>query len=392
MSDQLFQVDLLTEDDLTEVSAQVTPTPEKEKVVVAPVVKKQEAAPTIESTENTPSLEFLTEEEADITEEVDDKEKPGQKKVEPKTTTKKSDTFKPDSEYFKTLAQYHIDNGDWEEPEGWEEGKDTVEWTPEFFADIQKKQFDYKIQKGLAEEKGSYGSQYNQLLEYAKTGAPVENLYSSFQEEQDIESLDHNDIDQAETILANYYESIGWDKSEIKEELDALKDRGEDKFKSIAEKRKGDLVKAIQEDRKGEIEKAKVQKEQNDAYWTNFNTQVREFIHKEDAPEREKKAAEEFFFKQKYESNGRKYTEYDKVSSEIRNNPEKFFQFGKYLMNPEKFAEKTKVEKEVKKNIFSNLRSGQAELGNKKTTESPEFQGASKKSGQYNPFEGFLKR
>ena len=377
MSDQLFQVDLLTEDDLTEASAQVTPSVE-EKKVAAPV-KKQEPAPIVENTNATPSLEFLTEEEADITEEVDDKEKPGQKKVEPKSTSKKSDTFKPDSEYFKTLAQYHIDNGDWVEPEGWEEGKDIVEWTPEFFADIQKKQFDHRIEKSIADEKGSYGNQYNQLLEYAKTGASVENLYSSFQEEQDIESLDHNDIDQAETILENYYESIGWDKSEIKEELDALKDRGDDKFKSIAEKRKGDLVKAIQEDRKGEIEKAKAQKEHNDAYWFNFNTQVREFIHKEDAPEREKKAAEEFFFKQKYESNGRKYTEYDKVSSEIRN-------------NPEKFAEKTKVANEVKKNIFSNLRSGQAELGNKKTTESPEFQGASKKSGQYNPFEGFLKR
>ncbi len=378
MESNLFQVDLLTEDDLTETE------------VVKPEVKKEEPKEKVEEKKDevkTPAFEALTDEEVEVPSNTE--EEVVEQKV--KVKSKKEDKITPDGEYFKALAQFHIDNGDWDEWEGWDEKKDEVEWNAEMFAELQKEQITHKVSKTIEEERGSYGDKYKELLEYAKTGAPVENLYKSFQEQMDVESLDPTNIDQAEKILKSYYESLDWDSADIEEEISVQRDRGDDKFKELASKRKGDIVKAIQEDRKVELEQAKVVETQKKQYWEDFNKQVRTFIHKEDVPEREKKEKEKFLFEHKYQDDkGNKFTEYDKISSEIRNNPEKFYQFASYLMNPEKYQDKAKVEKEVKKNIFTELRAGQASLSKNKSTQTPELQKESKSKGQYNPFQGFL--
>lgn len=395
----LFDVGLLTEDEVT-----VSPIKD-ENEQIQEVVKKEEPKEVEKKEESKEGevkkevkdlgeLELLTEDEVENKpDELEVSEETGKKTVKKTEKQEKPDKpTTPDSEYFKTLAQFHIDNGDWEEWENWKDEKDKVEFTPEVFADMQKEQVQLKVQKALEEKESAYGSQYKQLIEYAKTGAPVQNLYSSFQEQADIEALDPENVDDAEKIVESYYDSLGWEKSEIREEIDALKDRGEDKLKLAANKRKGDLVKAITEDRETELQRAKAFEAERKANTELFNKKVREYIHKDEVPEREKKEMEKFLFEYKYQNeSGQKFTEYDKVSSEIRNNPEKFYQFAAFLKNPDKFGSKEKVEKETKKNIFTTLRSAQADIGKNKSTETPEMQ-KSKNSGkgQYNPFKGFL--
>lgn len=331
-----------------------------------------------------PKFDTLSDEELEGAEEEGEEEPT---ETSPKPVKKEKQNLKQSVD-FKALAEELIEDGVWSKWEDWDEKKDSFEWDEETFLNLQKEQVQYQTQKAIEEEKSTYGDQYKELLDYAKAGGKVENLFESVQNERDVDALDPEDIDDAKEILRAYHESLGWDATEIKEQLEILEDRGPEVLKKTAQKRKDTILESIRADRQEEIKRQEEYQKQVKVNFEKFKENTRQFIHKDDLPEREKKELEKFAFDYKYQrQDGKKLSELDNKLQEIYANPEKFAKFAKVLKNFDLVEDKTTTEKKVKRNLFKSIQEGQKDLG-KNNSQSPEFVGKNKsKSGSFNPFQ-----
>lgn len=383
MINNIVEVGLLTDEDLgiEPPKKDELPGSTKEKEIVETPEQKLEKEKTVKEVQdklskNPIELGELTDEEVE--------EAPLEK---PKKLTQKD--FEAAIDY-KALVSAKIENGDWEKWDNWDEVKDSVDYTPELYLQLEKEQFESKVQKTLQEEKSALPKRVQEITEYIKNGGKEEDLYASYQQENDIQSLNPAEPDEAEAIIAAHCEATGWSEKRTKAYIEGLKDRGDDELKSTAEESKEALVKVVQEEREEIQKQQKAISEQNRIYWETFNKKVRTAIYKEEStPDREKKELEKFIWDYKYEdkTTGQKYSEFGKKFDEIRNDPDKYYKFLRFIKDFEKFEDKGKTEKEVKGNVLNFLRSGQKELGKNTGTQSPDIHKDKKNGrGQYNPF------
>jgi len=388
--DNLFQVSLLTEEEIapaTEVvkTDEVPGAKKVDDTTDKPLIEQKKADIPSQVLPKTPEISIISDEEiAEMT-----GGEPGElnQSDEPITEPSVKDTVSKELDY-KALAEAKLERGDWENIwDNWDEEKDKIEWTSELYLELEKEQIENKVSKAIEERTSSLPQRVKEITEFIKNGGKEEDLYSSFQQEVDIESLNPEDSSDAEAIITTYCESTDWTAEEIKDYIDGLKDKGSDALKQVAEKRKSTLINSIQEERKQEIEQQKRIAEETKIYWEDFQKKVRESIHKFEAPEREKKELEKFHTEYKYQDKqGNKFTEFGKRFEEARHNPEKWAKVLKFFYNPDSFEEKSKTEKETKKKIHNLLRSSQADLG-AKTSEMPESVKNTKlQKGQFNPF------
>jgi len=287
---------------------------------------------------------------------------------------------------YKALAEHYIENGDWIKPDNWDEAKEEVEWDGKLFADFQKQQFDAKVKAAIEEEKSQFSPDYKQLLEHVKSGGKIEELLPSYQSQVEISELDPNNEEHAEQIIKSECEAKGWSAKRTKSYIDSLKDQGTDTFSEVAVEAKQSLVEAYEEERQSIIEQQKAQIEQLKIQREAVVKKVREEIQSFNEPDREKKEIEDFWLKPKYQNGDRKYSEFEKVSNEVYNDPVKFAKFVKMMKNFDKIDENQKTSKQVKKETFEFLLSGQKDLG-KNNNQTPEAEKKSKQKGIYNPFQ-----
>lgn len=381
MSD-ILNIQLLTpeeiEDGGAEITTEVPAAVKKAELTKSPedVAREKlaadEKAKADEANKSKVDNSILTKEEVETPEEV----------VKKPLTKKQVDSVFD----YKALAEYKVEQGDWDKWDNWEDQKDKIEWTPELYASLEKEQFDNKVQKAIDEEKASLPHRIKEITEFIKNGGKEEELYSSFQQEKDIESLDPSDDSQAEEIIKAHYQAVGMADKRIKSLIDNLKD--EEGLKEAAEESKNFLVSNIKEERTGILKEQEARAEQTKIYWETFNKKLRNSIHKDEVPEREKKELEKFIFEYKYEdpTTGNKFSEFGKKFEEIKQDPEKYHKFLKFIRDFDDYEKKNVTDSKTKAKVFNLLRSGQEELTRKNTTsESPELQPASRK-GQYNPF------
>jgi hypothetical protein len=202
----------------------------------------------------------------------------------------------------------------------------------------------------------------------------------------EIAELDHTDLTQAEEIIKTECEAKGWSKKRTQSYIESLKDQGNDTFAEVAQEAKQSLVEAFEEEREQLIAQQKYNDEQRKIQREAVIKKVREEIQNFNEPDREKREIEDFWLKPKYQNGDRKYSEFEKISNEIYNDPVKFAKFVKIIKNFDKVTESSKTEKQVKKETFEFLLSGQKDLG-KNNNQTPESEKKSKQKGIYNPFQ-----
>ena len=375
MSD-LFQSNLLSTEDIDSVLFPEEKTEEKEQVKKEELKdqKPKEEVKEVEKTTPTPSIVEIEDDGEDLEEGF----KPKDRKI--------SKDKIENSLNYKAIAEHYIESGDWIKPDNWEEVKDEVDWDGKFFADFQKQQFDAKIKLALEEEKSQFSPDYKQLLEHVKSGGQIKDLLPSYQQQVEIAELDHTDLTQAEEIIKTECEAKGWSKKRTQSYIESLKDQGNDTFAEVAQEAKQSLVEAFEEEREQLIAQQKYNDEQRKIQREAVIKKVREEIQNFNEPDREKREIEDFWLKPKYQNGDRKYSEFEKISNEIYNDPVKFAKFVKIIKNFDKVTESSKTEKQVKKETFEFLLSGQKDLG-KNNNQTPESEKKSKQKGIYNPFQ-----
>lgn len=372
----LFQSNLLSTEDIDSVLFPEEKTEEKEQVKKEEPKdqKPKEEVKEVEKTTPTPSIVEIEEDEEEFEEDFKPKDRKLSKdKIE-------------NSLNYKAIAEHYIESGDWIKPDNWDEVKDEVDWDGKFFADFQKQQFDAKIKLALEEEKSQFSPDYKQLLEHAKSGGQIKDLLPSYQQQIEIAELDHTDLTQAEEIIKTECEAKGWSKKRTQSYIESLKDQGNDTFAEVAQEAKQSLIEAFEEEREQLIAQQKYNDEQRKIQREAVIKKVREEIQNFNEPDREKKEIEDFWLKPKYQNGDRKYSEFEKISNEIYNDPVKFAKFVKIIKNFDKITESSKTEKQVKKETFEFLLSGQKDLG-KNNNQTPESEKKSKQKGIYNPFQ-----
>lgn len=384
MANDLFQVSLLTEDEVSEGTTEVKLPEEPKEVTKEPKEEKKTIEEAVSGVKK-PKIEILLPEEAGLEEETD--ETTGEVKIKPVEPTKGKEEVALD---YKALAESRIKNGAWEEYENWNELKDTVEWTPELFEKLETEQFQAKVARAVDEEKSSYGNQAKLLIDHLKNGGTVQDLLPSIQQETDVESLDENDVDAAEELVRAECQAKGWSDKRTKAYIDGLKDQGEDLLKETAKEAKSALKSIIEEERQEIVNQQAIQAKQAREYWEGFNKKVRESVFKdEELSPKEQKDLEKFAFDFKHQDpkTGQKYSDFNLKFEEIKKDPVSYAKFVKVIKNFDKIVNKEVAKKEATKEISFLLRGAQSNLGSNKTTESPEFKKSNSQKGQYNPFE-----
>lgn len=371
LSQQQLDSDLFGDEETKETTEVVKPVDTISKDKPLEVVEKD-----VEKTTPTPSIVEI---EDDGEDEVISDDTTNSKPKAPKKNLEQSLNY-------KALAEYRIENGDWIKPDNWDEAKEEVEWDGKLYADFEKQQFDAKVKLAIEEEKSQFSPDYKQLLEHVKSGGKIEELLPSYQNQVEISELDPNNEDHAEQIIKSECEAKGWSAKRTKSYIDSLKDQGPDTFSEVAVEAKQSLVEAYEEERESIIQQQKAQSEQLRIQREAVVKKVREEIQNFNEPDREKKEIEDFWLKPKYQNGDRKFSEFEKISNEVYNDPVKFAKFVKMMKNFDKIDENQKSPKQVKKETFEFLLSGQKDLG-KNNNQTPEAEKKSKQKGIYNPFQ-----
>lgn len=381
MSD-LFQVSLLTEEEVSDIKLNEPPKEETSKLEDEKGLPAKENL--IADEPKKLKVDILTPEEVGA--EIEEDEDTGIKKVVQKNEPSKEDIALD----YKALAESRIKNGAWEEYENWEELKDTVEWTPELFEKLETEQFQAKVQKAIEEEKSQFGNQYKALLEHAQNGGNIQELLPSIQQEVNLESLNEDSLEDAEELIRAECEAKGWSETRIKKYVQSVLDEGEEYAKEVAKEAKSSLKSIIEEERQEIINSQKAEQKAYKDYWESFNKKIRESIFKdEELSSKEQKDLEKFVFEYKHvnEQTGQKYSDFNKKFEEIKSDPAKYAKLVKIIKNFDEVAKKETAKKEALKETAFLIRGAQSSLGKNKSTESPELIKNKSQKGQYNPFQ-----
>ena len=309
--------------------------------------------------------EKIIDEEGD--EKVVKKEKPVKKQEKP-VENKKEEPSESSVE-VKSLVDYFISQGIWQDFEGREDIEDS-EWNDELFKKIQDWQVKTKAEELYENEVGRGGETAKEIIEFVKNGGNPKEISKLFQEQVDIENIDTSTEDGQTLIIKEYYERLGWKPEKINRYIERLKDDGAESFKAEAEDFKDQILKAVQDERKEVLKQQEQRYAQRQAYLEEFNTQVKETIFKdfEDLNDRERKEVFKFLSTPAFkDEEGNTYTALQVKYQEIQKDPKKYAKFVKLLFqfdDLEKSIEKKVQTKEVTK-IASFLKKNQSNLGNR---------------------------
>lgn len=314
-----------------------------------------------------PSLDDILEDEVseELKEKVIDEEgeektivkKPKEKVVKKEEVKEEAPKTNSDTAVeVKSLVEYFINEGVWQDFEGREDIEDS-EWNNELFKKIQDWQVKTKAEELYENEVGRGGDVAKEIIEYVKNGGNPKDISKIFQEQVDIEQVDTSTEDGQTYIIKEYYERLGWKPEKINRSIERLKDEGSEAFKQEADDFKEQILQAVQEERQESLAAQKQRYAQRQAYLEEFNTQVRETIFKdfEDLNDRERKEVYKFLATPSYkDEDGNTYTALQMKYQEIQKDPKKYAKFVKVLFqfdDLEKKIEKKIQTKEANKTI-----------------------------------------
>lgn len=309
--------------------------------------------------------DFLNQEEEEEDKALEKEEKE-EKPATPKKEIKKSDKQQVDLD-FNAVYQKYVKQGTWVAVTD-DEGNEVEINDEETFVKLMDWQVQNAADLALREREQEYGEQYQSFVHYLKSGGRIEDLANSFAQEKEIDEIDAKDLDGAEQIIEAYYESLGWDKQEIKDQIETLRDKGNDSFTTFAEKRKIELKKSIDSERQELIAKQEVEARRVKAYQEKYAKELKQAIHSQSIPEREKKELEKFYYEYKNPVRGGKASDFYIKFEETKQDPAKWLKVVQFIKDIDSFEKKNETKKQVVNSIFKSVRTGE----NIKDSQSPE--------------------
>lgn len=285
---------------------------------------------------------------------------------------------------YKDMVSLFIEEDEWEKEVVMEDGTKIdltqvpeEEFTPEVYANLVKYQNSLKVNRALQEEKAKYGEDGIQLFDYLRNGGKIEQIAEYYQQSRDIDSIDVKTVDGSVEAIKEYYERSGEDKEWIDDYISTLKDKGDESLIiKDGERKKSKILEAIEEEKKEVLARQAEVAEQNKIAEQRYNTQVREAIHTDEIPDRDKKEYEKYYFEHKFphpRNPNAKVNQFFLDFEKIQNDPKKFFKLQKIVKNFDKFEDKAKVKAEEKKNQHTFLRRNQSSLTTP-SSQTPEYQ------------------
>lgn len=363
----LENVSSLSEEDLKEfeVSVEDTGAVEKQETPEKETEQKEK--------EDNPSKPFSTIKPGTLDEDFlkEEEEPTTSKEKEPKTpksSKKEEKSNLPDLDY-NAVYKRNVEKGLWVSVTD-EEGNEVEIEDEETFQKLMDWQTQNAAELVLKEREQEFGEQYQTLVRHLKNGGTIDQLAQTYEQEKDIESYDTDNIEDAESIIEAYYDSLDWDKSDIKDQIEAQKDKGEDSFKAFAAKRKADLVKSISSERQQIIEQQEIHAKRLKDSQEKYNKEFKAAIHTQEVPEREKKELEKFYYDYKHQLQNGKASDFYVKFEEIKQDPAKWLKMVQFVKDFDQFEKKSTTEKKVKTSIFKTFREG--EVITKKDTQTPE--------------------
>lgn len=352
----LDQISSLSPEDLQEFDVNVDDVGTKEEV---------EEGKAIDTTKKTTDISSLGE---DFIKEVEDaKEEDGEgdkatkkevedKVAEPKKSSKKESEVEVD---FNAVYQKYVKKGLWV-PVTDEDGNEVQIDDEATF----EKLMDWQVQNAayltLKEREQEFGEQYQTLVTHLKNGGKIEDLSSIYEQEKNIDDIDVSEDSGAEEVIQSYYESLGWDKQEIKDQIETLKDKGSDYFSSFAEKRKKDLKKYFDEEKQEIVTRQEEYNKRIKDYQEKYNKDLKKLIHSQEAPEREKKELEKFYYDFKNNIGGKKSSDFHLKFEEVKQDPAKWLKLIQFVKDIDSFEKREKAAEKITASIFKKVRTGES--------------------------------
>jgi hypothetical protein len=356
-----MEVGSLTPEDLKEfeVSVEDTGTVEKEDKSEDKSEEK-EVKKIVDKGGDVSSLDddFLKELEEEK-EEGDKETTEDKKEVSKKSTEEKSKSKEKLALDYNAVYQNYVKKGSWV-PVTDEDGNEVEIADEETFVKLMDWQVKNAAENALKEREEEFGQQYQTLVNHLKNGGRIEDLANTYEQERNIEDIDTSDEKGAENIIEAYYESLGWDKTEIKDQIETLKDKGLDYFSNFAEKRKTDLKKSIDAEREEIVAQQEEAARRMREHQETYNKNLKKLIHSQDVPEREKKELEKFYYDLKNPVNGKKASDFYIKFEEARQDPAKWIKVIQFFQDIDSFDKKSKVENKVTASIFKKVRTGES--------------------------------
>lgn len=354
----LDQISSLSPEDLQEFDVNVDDvgTKKEEEIV--------EDGKTIDSTKKTTEISSLGEDfiqEVEEAKEEDKEENKASKKevektLEPKKSSKKEAEVEID---FNAVYQKYVKKGLWV-PVTDEDGNEVQIEDESTFEKLMDWQVQNAAELTLKEREQEFGEQYQTLVTHLKNGGKIEDLSSIYEQEKNIDDIDVSEENGAEEVIQSYYESLGWDKQEIKDQIETLKDKGSDYFSSFAEKRKKDLKKYFDEEKQEIVSRQEEYNKRIKDYQETYNKNLKKLIHSQETPEREKKELEKFYYDFKNNIGGRKSSDFHLKFEEVKQDPAKWLKLIQFVKDIDSFEKREKAAEKITASIFKKVRTGES--------------------------------
>jgi hypothetical protein len=354
----LDQISSLSPEDLQEFDVNVDDvgTKKEEEVV------EGKAIDTTKKTTDISSLgeDFIKEVE-DAKEEDEEGDKAPKKEVEdkvaePKKSSKKESEVEVD---FNAVYQKYVKKGLWV-PVTDEDGNEVQIDDEATFEKLMDWQVQNAADLTLKEREQEFGEQYQTLVTHLKNGGKIEDLSSIYEQEKNIDDIDVSEDSGAEEVIQSYYESLGWDKQEIKDQIETLKDKGSDYFSSFAEKRKKDLKKYFDEEKQEIVTRQEEYNKRIKDYQEKYNKDLKKLIHSQETPEREKKELEKFYYDFKNNMGGKKSSDFHLKFEEVKQDPAKWLKLIQFVKDIDSFEKREKAAEKITASIFKKVRTGES--------------------------------
>lgn len=354
----LDQISSLSPEDLQEFDVNVDDvgTKKEEEVV------EGKAIDTTKKTTDISSLgeDFIKEVE-DAKEEDEEEDKAPKKEVEdkiaePKKSSKKESEVEVD---FNAVYQKYVKKGLWV-PVTDEDGNEVQIDDEATFEKLMDWQVQNAADLTLKEREQEFGEQYQTLVTHLKNGGKIEDLSSIYEQEKNIDDIDVSEDSGAEEVIQSYYESLGWDKQEIKDQIETLKDKGSDYFSSFAEKRKKDLKKYFDEEKQEIVTRQEEYNKRIKDYQEKYNKDLKKLIHSQETPEREKKELEKFYYDFKNNIGGKKSSDFHLKFEEVKQDPAKWLKLIQFVKDIDSFEKREKAAEKITASIFKKVRTGES--------------------------------
>jgi len=356
----LDQISSLSPEDLEEFDVNVDDVGTKKDEEV-----NDKSVDTSKKTTDISSLDedFLKEREEVEDEEVEEKKetKASVEKVDNKSTeVKKSSKKEAEVEInFDAVYQKYVKKGLWV-PVTDEDGNEVKIEDESTFEKLMDWQVQNAAELALKEREQEFGEQYQILVNHLKNGGKIEDLSNIYEQEKNIDDIDVSNEEGAEEVIQSYYESLGWDKQEIKDQIETLKDKGSDYFSSFAEKRKKDLKKYFDEEKQEIVARQEEYNKRIKDYQEKYNKDLKKLIHSQELPEREKKELEKFYYDFKNNIGGKKSSDFHLKFEEVKQDPAKWLKLIQFIKDIDSFEKKEKAAEKITASIFKKVRTGES--------------------------------